>query len=163
MKKQIPYYYKTGAVKYTRMMKKLFVVFSIIALPAFFVLLMFGINGTSLGMPIFLSAAAVVLVLYFVVYGFYSMRVTLGTVLGYETTNEVVHLHTARKTYTYDVHTGCVQLKEHRNRFVAVFETQDSRDTFTFFKRAPFSAFSDTQFSMDDIARFCAHRPEQAE
>ena len=163
MKKQVPYYYKDGSVKYVRLMKKLFVVFSVVMLPVFMTLLVFAFNGTDIGKPILFSAAAVALVLYFIVYGYYTMRVTLGTVLGVETTNEVVHLHTARKTYTYDVHMGCVQLKEHKNRFVAVFETQDSRDSFVFFKRAPFSAFSDTQFSLDDISRFCAHRPEQAE
>ena len=101
------------------------------------VLLVFAFNGTALGKPIFFSAAAVVLIGYFIAYGFYTMRVSLGTVLGIETTNEVVHLHTARKTYTYDVRMGCVGVKEHRNRFVAVFRTQDSRDSFTFYKHAP--------------------------
>ena len=163
MRKETPYYYKSGSVKYTAVMKKLFIAFSVVMIPVIMLLLLFGVNGTDIGMPIFLSAAAVALVLYFIVYGYYTMRVTLGTVLGVETTNEVVHLHTARKTYTYDVHMGCVQLKEHKNRFVAVFETQDSRDSFVFFKHAPFSAFSDAQFTAEDISRFCAHRPEQAE
>ena len=91
---------------------------------------------------------------------FFISPAMLGTVLGIETTDKVVHLHTARKTYTYDVNMGCVSVREYSNRFVAVFETQDSRDSFTFYKRAPFSSFSDGQFSSDDIARFSAFRPE---
>ena len=162
MKKETPYFYKQGAVKYVRLMRKLFTALSCVALPVFMVLLVFAFNGTAHGKPIFFSAAAVVLIGYFIAYGFYTMRVSLGTVLGIETTNEVVHLHTARKTYTYDVRMGCVGVKEHRNRFVAVFRTQDSRDNFTFYKHAPFSSFSDGQFSSGDISRFFSDLPEDA-
>lgn len=163
MKKQTPYYYKGGAVKYVRRMKKIFILFSIVVLPTLMTLLVFAFNGTALGKPIFFTASAVVLIGYFVAYGFYTMRVTLGTVLGIETTNEVVHLHTSRKTYTYDVNMGCVGIKEHKNRYVAVFRTHDSRDSFIFYKHAPLSSYADGQFSERDISRFCAFRPEQAD
>ena len=160
MKQQYPYWYKEGSVHYVRTMKKVFTIFSACFFVFWMLLTMLAFNGTELGKPILFSLSAVLLVGWFVLYAFYTNRITLGTVLGIETTNEVVHLHTARKTYTYDVHIGCVSVKKHRNRFVAVFETQDSRDSFTFFKHAPFSTFSDGQFSSDDISRFFACRPE---
>lgn len=160
MKKQTPYYYRTGPLRFVRAMKKGFTVFSALFFVSWMVLMVFAFNGTQLGKPVLFSVAALLLILYFVLYALYSSRISLGTVLGIETTDKVVHLHTARKTYTYDVNMGCVSVREYSNRFVAVFETQDSRDSFTFYKRAPFSSFSDGQFSSDDIARFSAFRPE---
>lgn len=162
MKAQQPFFYKDGPVKYVRRIKAAYTLFSALFIVAFMVLLVFAFNGSDVGKPVFFSVAAVLLVGYFISYGFYASRVTLGTVLGIETTDLVVHLHTPRKTYTYDVHMGCVGVREYKNRFVAVFETQDSRDSFIFYKHAPLSSYSDGQFTLSDIARFASGSPESS-
>lgn len=162
MKAQQPFFYKDGPVKYVRRIKAAYTLFSALFIVAFMVLLVFAFNGSDVGKPVFFSVAAVLLIGYFISYGFYTSRVTLGTVLGIETTDLVVHLHTLRKTYTYDVHMGCVGVREYKNRFVAVFETQDSRDSFIFYKHAPLSSYSDGQFTLSDIARFASGSPESS-
>ena len=58
---------------------------------------------------------------------------------------------------------GCVGVREYKNRFVAVFETQDSRDSFIFYKHAPLSSYADGQFTLSDIARFASGSPEVSE
>ena len=163
MKAQQPFFYKDGPVKYVRRIKAAYTRFSALFIVAFMVLLVFAFNGSAVGKPVFFSVAAVLLIGYFISYGFYTSRVTLGTVLGIETTDLVVHLHTPRKTYTYDVRMGCVGVREYKNRFVAVFETQDSRDSFIFYKHAPLSSYADGQFTLSDIARFASGSPEASE
>ena len=103
MKAKQPFFYKDGPVKYVRRIKAAYTLFSALFIVAFMVLLVFAFNGSDVGKPVFFSVAAVLLIGYFISYGFYTSRVTLGTVLGIETTDLVVHLHTPRKTYTYDV------------------------------------------------------------
>ena len=163
MKAQQPFFYKDGPVKYVRRIKAAYTLFSALFIVAFMVLLVFAFNGSDVGKPVFFSVAAVLLIGYFISYGLYTSRVTLGTVLGIETTDLVVHLHTPRKTYTYDVRMGCVGAREYKNRFVAVFETQDSRDSFIFYKHAPLSSYADGQFTLSDIARFASGSPESSE
>ena len=58
---------------------------------------------------------------------------------------------------------GCVGVREYKNRCVAVFGTQDSRDSFIFYKHAPLSSYSDGQFTLSDIARFASGSPEASE
>ena len=141
---------KDGIVKYVGIVKKLFLALSFVAIPAFMVCLVLAFSGFK---P-FAFVAPAVGVGYLVIYGFYAMRVSMGTVLGVEVTDKVVHLKTKRKTFTYDVKRGCVGVKIYNNRFVCIFQTQDSRDGFIFYRRVLFSKYSEEQFTRDDLRAF---------
>lgn len=141
---------KAGIVKYVSIMKKLFVMFSIVALPAIMVCLIFAFSDAIA----FQIIAPVAIAVYLFVYGAYALRVSMGTVIGIEVTAQVVHLRTKRKTFTYDVKRGCVAMKVTKRRFVGTFETQDSREKFVFYRRVLFSKWSEEQFTPEEIARF---------
>ena len=141
---------KAGIVKYVSIMKRIFVVFSIIALPAIMVFFVFAFSR--IFAFYFIAPAAVVL--YLAAYGFYALHVSMGTVIGIEVTDKVVHLKTKRKTFTYDVRQGCVDMKVTPRKFVGTFETQDSRDKFTFYRRVLFTKWSEEQFKKEEIALF---------
>lgn len=140
----------SGPLRYVKIMKKAFRIFAVFAIPAFMVFLVFALSGAAA----FWIITPVFGVLFFVVYGLYAMRVSMGVVIGMELTDRVVHLKTNRKVFTYDVHRGCVAVKICGNRYICRFRTQDSSDSFIFYRRAPFSKFSDTQFSEADIRAF---------
>lgn len=140
---------KQGVVKYVGIMKKLFVIFSCIALPIFMVSLVFAFARY---IAFFIIAPAI-LILYFVVYGFYAMRVSMGTVIGIEITDKVVHLKTKRKTFTYDVKSGCVSMTPKKNYFVGTFRTQDSQDRFLFYRHVPFTKYYEEQFTFAEMQR----------
>ncbi len=139
-----------GSVRYVNIVRRLFIIFCCVALPALMICLVFCF----LRVMAFWIITPVAGVLFFVVYGFYTLRVSLGTVIAYETTEQVVHLKTRRRTFTYDVKRGCVAMAVKGNRYIGTFQTQDSRDKFVFYRRAPFSKISDAQFTADDIASF---------
>lgn len=141
---------KSGVIKYVGIVKKIFVAFSIVVLPAFMVFLVLAVNGAT-G---FMIVAPIVLVVYLAVYAVYALKFSMGLAVGYQTTNEVVHIKTKRKVYTYDVKAGCTAVKATPRKFVCTFETQDSRDTFVFLRRAPFSPYSEEQFTADDLRKF---------
>ncbi len=134
---------KKPAVKYVSIMKRLLVVFNVIAVPAFMVLLVFAFSFS----PYYAFGAAAVAVSILVVYGFYAMRVSMGVVLEAEVTPEVIHLKTKRKTFTYDAQRGCVAVKTYKNRYVGTFRTQDSEDKFTFYRYAPFTGYREEVFT----------------
>ena len=141
---------KEGILRYVKIMKRLFVIFSIVVLSAFMVCAVFAFNKIFA----FYFIAPALLFLWLVVYGLYAMRVSMGTVIGIEVTNEVVHLKTKRKTYTYDRERGCEAIKIKGNRFIGTFSTQRSRDKFIFYRRVLFSKYHEEQFTKEDIARF---------
>ena len=141
---------KDGIVHYVKTVKKLFLIFSLIAIPAFMVSLVFAVGKV---VPFYFIAPAIA-VGYLVVYGFYAMRVSMGTVTGIEITDQVVHLHTPRKTFTYDVKAGCVEVKTYKNRYVGTFQTQNSRDKFIFYRRVLFSKSYMEQFTAEEIRLF---------
>lgn len=141
---------KEGVRRYVQIMKKLFLIFSFIAIPAFMVCLVFAFSG----FPVFVYIAPAVGLVYLVVYGCYAMCVSMGTVIGIEITDKILHIKTKRKTFSYDVHSGCVGMKVTDRKFVGTFETQTSRDKFTFYRRVLFSRYSDEQFTVDEIRLF---------
>lgn len=150
---QIPY--KTGPDKYVRFMQKLFIVWSVVAIPAVMIFLVCAFNTKGIPQIVHACVASALILGYLVSYGFFAMRVSMGTVLGVRATDKVVYLATKRKTFTYDVREGCVGVKVHKSRYLCTFETQDSRDKFLFYKHAPFTKYSDAQFTDDDIRTFC--------
>ena len=141
---------KADIVKFVKIVKRLFLVFSVFAIAAEMVLLVFAFMGY-LGCII---GACVLGVGYIVIYGVYALRFSMGAVLGIDVTDKVVHVKTKRKTWTYDVKRGCVGVKVKRNKFIATFQTQDSRDSFIFYKRVPFSPHGAEQFTADEIKMF---------
>lgn len=141
---------KADIVKFVKIVKRAFLVFSVFAIAAEMVFLVFAFMKV-LGCII---AACVLGVGYFVVYGFYAIRVSMGTALGIDVTDKVVHVKTKRKTWTYDVNRGCVGVKVKRNKFIATFQTQDSRDSFIFYQRVWFSPRGAEQFTADEIKMF---------
>ena len=145
---------RTGPMKFVRLMKKLFILASCVLWPALMVLVALAIGLEGAPRVVYGIAAGIVLILFFVIYGFYAMHVSMGTVLAVDTTDKVVHLTTKRSVFTYDVHRGCVAVVAKHRRFVCTFETQNSRDKFVFYTRAPFSKYSDSQFTEADIRRF---------
>lgn len=147
-------YMKSGAAKYVRVMKTAVTVFMILAIFATMMLLVYSFQGAEAYRPLFISLLVCVIVFSLFVYGFYALHVSMGTVLGIEVTDKVVHLITKRKTFTYDVKRGCVALKVKKNCYIGIFETQDSRDKFLFYRHAPFSKYSDEQFTEEDILQF---------
>ncbi len=141
---------KAGVVKYVRIMKKLFVIFSVIAVPAIMVCFVFMFSRYAA----FYFISPALIVFYLIVYGLYAMRVSMGAVLEVHVTKEVVHIRTKRKTFTYDAQNGCVDMKVYKNKFVGTFQTQNSRDKFTFYRRVLFSKYSEEQFTERDIEHF---------
>ena len=147
---------KRGPEKYVSVVKIALIVLSIAVFPVIMVLtaVAFHLEDT-LPRVVYSIVIAVLALGWLVAYGFYAMRVSMGTVLGVETNEKVVYLHTKRKIFTYDVKMGCVAVKVKGNRYICTFETQDSRDKFTFYRHAPFSKYSDEQFTDEDISSFC--------
>ena len=141
---------KPAILKYVKFWKKLFVVFSCIALPALMICLLFAAQRY-IG---FWFVSAGIAVLYLTVYGFYAVYISMGTVIGFETTEKVVYVTTKRKTYTYDVKRGCKSVKVTKRKFVCTFETQDSRDKFTFLRKVMFAKSYEDQFTAEEIASF---------
>lgn len=140
---------KAGIVKYVGIVGKLFILFSCIAIPAFMVSLVFAFGG-------YLAACIVAPclgVFYLTVYGFYAMNVSMGTAIGVEITDRVIHIKTKRKTFTYDARMGCVRVKTYRNKFVASFQTSDSRDKFIFYRRVLFSKYYEEQFTLGEMRK----------
>lgn len=146
---------RSGSVKYVRTVKIMLIVFTVAVFPTLMVLTALACNIGGTPRAVYSVIVAALAVVWFTVYGFYAMRVSMGTVTGLETTDKVVHLHTKRKTFTYDVKAGCVAVKVKGNRYLCTFETQDSRDKFIFYRHAPFSKYTDGQFSEEDICAFC--------
>lgn len=135
-------------------MRKLLIALAVICFPVLMVLLVYAVNSVGSYRVLFALLCAAIALGYLVFYGFYSLQVSMGTVLGIEVTDKVVHLITKRKTFTYDVKRGCIRVRAKRSRYICTFQTQDSRDSFIFWKHAPFSRYSDEQFSREEIARF---------
>ncbi len=141
---------KADIVRFVLIVKRLFILFSAVAIVAEMVLLVFAFSGF-LGCII---GAAVLGVGYIALYAAYALRISMGTALGIDVTDKVVHVKTKRKTWTYDVKRGCVGVKVKNNKFVATFQTQDSRDSFLFYRRVWFSKHGGEQFTPDEIRLF---------
>ena len=141
---------KEGIVKYVKIIKKLYVIFSIVILLAVMVSAVFAFNRFAA----FYIITPVLIVIWLTVYGVYALRVSMGTVLGVEINKQFIYLKTKRKTYTFDRETGCEEVKYKGNKFIATFSTERSRDKFIFYRRVMFSAYQDEQFTVEDIAAF---------
>ena len=141
---------KEGILKFVKIIKRLFILYSVVVLLAFMISAVFAFNKVFA----FYFIAPALLLAWLVVYGLYAMRVSMGTVIGVEVTNEVVHLKTKRKTYTYDRERGCEKIIVKGNKFIGTFATQSSRDTFIFYRRVLFSKYHEEQFTAEEIARF---------
>lgn len=141
---------KEGILRYVNIVKKLFIAFSVVVLSAFMISMVFVFNKFFA----FYFISPALLLVWLVAYGFYAMRVSMGTVIGVEVTPELVHLKTKRKTYTYDVKTGCEKIRAYKNKFVGTFSNSTSRDKFIFYRRVLFSKYESEQFTEEDVARF---------
>ena len=141
---------KQGIVKYAKIMKRLFVVMSIVVLPLFMLCLVYAF----MGFAAFWIITPVLGVGYLTAYGFYAMRLSMGTVTGIEVTDKVVHVKTPRKTFTYDVRMGCIAVRVKKNKFICTFRTEDSKDTFLFYRRVLFSPYYQEQFTKEEVAQF---------
>lgn len=141
---------KQGIVKYAKIMKRLFWVMSIVVLPLFMLCLVYAF----MGFAAFWIITPVLGVAYLTVYGFYAMRLSMGTVTGIEVTDKVVHVRTPRKTFTYDVRMGCIAVRVKKNKFICTFRTEDSKDTFLFYRRVLFSPYYQEQFTKEEVAQF---------
>lgn len=141
---------KPSILNYVNFWKKLFIILSCIVLPALMVCLLFAF----MRFAAFWIISPVLAVGYLTLYGFYAMYISMGTVIGFETTDKVVYVRTKRRTYTYDVKRGCKAVKVTKKKFVCTFETQDSRDKFTFLRRVMFAKSYEDQFTLEEIASF---------
>ena len=137
-------------IRYVRAMKRCILLLSCIAIPAIMVCAVFAF----LGYIGFWIVTPVALVAYLALYGWYALRVSMGTVIGTEVTDTVVHVKTKRAVYTYDVKSGCIAVRQKKNCWIATFRTQTSQDSFIFYRRAPFSRPYETAFMQEDIDAF---------
>lgn len=142
---------KKGIQRYVDVLKKLFIAFSVVVIPAFMVCMVYAFTGALA----FCIITPVLGLLYLFVYATYALRISMGTVVGVETTDKVVHLKTKRKIFTYDVSAGCVEVKIKKNKFICTFQTQDSRDKFVLLRRFAFFGNGEEQFTAEDIRAFC--------
>lgn len=140
---------KAGVAKYVKIMKRLMFACGAILLPTLMVLLVFTVNSENKGL--FISLVVVDALLFFTLYGFYTVRVSLGAVLQLETNSKMMYLKTSRKVFSYDLKRECVKMKIYPNRFVATFRTQDSEDSFTFYRHVPFTPYQEEQFTMEEM------------
>ena len=148
---------KEGIVRYVRTVRKLLIAFSAVAVPLFFVCLTFAIARYAA----FWIVTPVLGVLYFTVYGVYVMRVSLGTVLGIQLTEELIYVKTLRKTFAYDRREGCVSVTKKGKKYVATFRTQDAQDSFLFYSRVLFSPYCEEQFTAEEMSMiYPAFNPE---
>ena len=108
---------KEGVVKYVKIIKRLFIAFSIVVLPALMVSLVFAFSKVFA----FYFIAPALFLLWVVVYGLYAMYVSMGTVLGVEIAGGTVNLKTKRKTFSYDLDGGCVDIKVRKKIFGGTF------------------------------------------
>lgn len=145
---------KEGIVRYVKICKKIFQIFSLVAIPALMVFLVFALNAEGMAKTLFICLAAGTAALWFIAYGFYAMRISLGAVTEVSYNDKVVYLKTPRKTYTYDVLESCVDMKVYKNKFVGTFETQNSRDKFIFYRKTLFSRLGEGCFTANDLRPF---------
>lgn len=141
---------KEGILKYVRIIGKLYIAFTVVVFAVIMVCLVYAFNQ----IYAFYIITPALIVLWLVVYALYALRVSLGTVVGIEVTDEVVHLKTKRKTYTYDRERGCENVRIKGNKFVATFANEKSRDSFILYRRVLFSKYQDEQFTVEDVASF---------
>ena len=137
-------------IRFVKTVKKFFVIFSCFAIPGIMVCAVYAF----LRYIGFWIVTPVALVAYLALYGWYALRVSMGTVIGTEVTDTVVHVKTKRAVYTYDVKSGCIAVRQKKNCWIATFRTQTSQDSFIFYRRAPFSRPYETAFTQEDIDAF---------
>ena len=140
---------KACIVRYIRIVK--YIVTAICAALGVFsmVCLVFAFNRY-LG---FIILAPVAILSFLIVDGVYAVKFSLNIVLGVELGAQTVLIKTKRKTFTYGLD-ECVGVREDRKKYVCTFQTQDSKDTFTFLKHAPFSKPYEEGFTDEDICLF---------
>ena len=141
---------KEGVLKYVGIVRKLYIAFTAVV----FVLLMVSLVYAFHRIYAFYIITPALFLLWIVVYALYALRVSMGTAVGIEVTDEVVHIKTRRKTYTYDRERGCEKVAVKKNKFVAYFSNETSRDSFIFYRRVLFSKYREEQFTVEDIAKF---------
>ncbi len=108
----------------------------------------------------YIILAPVGIVLFIAVYAVYASKISLDTVLGIEVAKNTVHIITKRKTFTYDLQSGCTEVKESDKKYVCTFVTQDSEDKFTFYKTVPFKKPYEVCFEDRDIGVFFSEYAE---
>ncbi len=135
---------------YVKRMKKAFVIFSCFAIPAIMVCAVFAFLGY-IGFWFVLPAVVIV---YLVIYGYYAMYVSMGTVIALEVTEQSVHLTTKRKIFTYDTQGGCIDVKAKNGRYVATFRGHGSEDRFIFYTHVPFTKRYEEAFVKADLRAF---------
>lgn len=147
---------KEGVARYVTIMRRMFIGFAVVMIPAALICFAYAFSGY-IGFWIISAALVVALIAAYCVYAMY---VSMGAVVGFEITDKVLHVKTRRKTFTYDAGMGCVGVKVSRKKFIATFETRDSRDKFIFYRKVWFSKHFEEQFTVEEIKLFY---PELAE
>ncbi len=141
---------KEPIIRYVKSMKRIVLLICIPLLILILVSLLFAFNGV-IG---FMIIGGVAIIALFTVYGWYQLSFSMGTVISYERTKEVIHIHTRRKTFTYDAESGCINVKETPRKYICTFATEDSEDKFSFYKRVPFMKPYEECFTEADILKF---------
>ena len=141
---------KEGILKFVKIIKRLYIAFTVVVLGAFLISTVFAFNQFFA----FYFISPALLILWVTVYALYALRVSMGTVIGIEVTKEVVHLKTKRKTYTYDRERGCEKLEVRGNKFVGTFVAEGARDKFMFYRRVLFTKYQDEQFTAEELSAF---------
>ena len=138
---------KEGVVKYVNIVKRLFMAFSIVMIPFFLFCLFLAVRPYAA----FWIITPAVAVLYFVVYGFYAMRVSMGTALGFQIVGSTVRVQTKRKTFIYDLSDGEIFVKESSRKYIVTFRADGAQDSFIFYRRVAFTPYHEEQFTKEDI------------
>ena len=138
---------KAGIVRYVNIIKKLFVAFSVVMLPVFCICLFYAVQRY----VAFWIITPALVVVYFVVYGVYAMRVSMGTVTAIQIVGSSVRVYTKRKMFLYDLSDGEISVKEKPNKFIVTFRTSDTQDSFLFYRRVAFTPYHEEQFTKNDI------------
>lgn len=137
-------------IRFVKTVKKFFVIFSCFAIPGIMVCAVYAF----LRYIGFWIVTPLILIAYLAFYCWYALHISMGTVIGIEVTNQVVHVKTKRGIYTYDVERGCTAVRKKRNAWVVTFCTQDTKDKFTFYSRVPFAKPYETVFTQEQIDSF---------
>lgn len=137
-------------IRFVKTVKKIFVIFSCFAIPVIMVCAVFAF----LGYIGFWIVTPLVLIAYLAVYCWYAMHISMGTVIGIEVTDQVVHVKTRRGLYTYDAERGCTAVCRKRHAWLVTFCTQTTKDKFIFYSRVPFAKPYETAFTQEDIDLF---------
>ena len=137
---------KAPIVRYVNLIRRICTVILAVLFVCTMISLLFAFNRY-IG---FMILAPVFFILFLALYGVYAVKIGLNTVIGLEVTEEVIHVKTRRKTFTFDAG-SCSGVKETDRKFVCTFLSEGASDSFTFLRRVPFAKAGEEGFTEEDI------------